>query len=192
MSNYINQADITNPALIGRGYWGVIHTLAFNANTRTEQKQFIKTMNIIAHQFPCRNCSKHAKEYIKNHPMEEYIEKQDDGLSMFKWTWKFHNAVNHRIGKEIMSYEMAVHIYTQFKMADQFEDLVFVKDEKKSDKKNKTEKSVCSKECSEADKPKIHKTKSNDKIKPNNHKHKTEKYDKPNDKKLYMLEKNKK
>lgn len=164
--------DFTNVSRYGPGFWATIHMLAFNANTKSEQKQFMKTMNIIAHQFPCRNCSNHAKEYIKNHPMEDYVT-DDDHLSMFKWTWKFHNAVNNRLRKEIMSYDMALHIYTQFKIADQMgENLVFTN-------KSKGEvKSVCSKECSEAEN-------FNDK-----HKEKEKSKSKKKDsQKLYMLDK---
>lgn len=165
--------DFTNVSRYGPGFWATIHMLAFNANTKSEQKQFIKTMNIIAHQFPCRNCSNHAKEYIKNNPMEDYIS--DDHLSMFKWAWKFHNAVNTRLNKEIMSYDMALHIYTQFKIADQMgENLVFAKT------KGET-KSVCSKECSEAE---------GDSKVGKNDKHKKEKHkEKKNSQKLYMLDK---
>ena len=124
----------TNPKYIGPGTWNVIHTLAYNATTKESKQAFIKHMNIICKQFPCETCREHCKTYLKENPMIEYMDVVTEGkpLGLFTWTWQFHNAVNHRIGKPILSWEIALHIYSQFKS-------------EKSD-------GVCSLECSDPDK----------------------------------------
>lgn len=140
----------TNPKYIGPGTWNVIHTLAYNAKTKEDKECFIKQMNLICKQFPCETCRGHCKQYIKENPMEDYLNVVTEGkkLGLFTWTWKFHNAVNFRIGKPNLSWEMALHIYSQYKV-------------------NHTEKEiksggVCSLECSDPDKSK-HKKDKNDK-----------------------------
>ena len=111
--------DNSDPTYIGPGTWNVIHTMAFYARTKLDQLHFITQMNIICKYFPCEKCRGHCKEYIKNHPMEDYLGAtieppnigSDMALGMFIWSWKFHNAVNHRINKNIMSWDIAYHLY---------------------------------------------------------------------------------
>ena len=132
----------TNPKYIGPGTWNVIHTLAYNATTKELKEAFMTHMTIICNQFPCETCREHCKKYLKENPMSEYLNVVTEGkkLGLFTWTWQFHNAVNYRIGKPILSWDMALHIYDQYK-------------NEKSD-------GVCSQECSDPD----HKNK-NDKVK---------------------------
>ena len=99
---------------IGPGTWNVIHTLAFHARTKEEQLSFIKTMKTICHEFPCKVCRGHCKKYIKEHPMEPFINAKltnGEKIGLFLWTWKFHNAVNTRLEKPIMNWEEAYHLY---------------------------------------------------------------------------------
>jgi hypothetical protein len=95
-----------NPEYIGPGTWSVLHTIAFNARTPAEQKACIKQIKIICQQFPCEKCREHAIMYLKAHPLT--VGTSD---SLFEWTWKFHNAVNLRIGKYQMQWDMAYYIY---------------------------------------------------------------------------------
>jgi len=110
--------DNTDPAYIGPGIWDFIHRTAFNAKTVEEQKSFIKQMKTICDEFPCIKCRGHCQEYIKNHPMEEYIDVTVDmdnekiNIGIFVWTWKFHNAVNARLNKPIMTWDTAYNIYS--------------------------------------------------------------------------------
>ena len=133
-NNTVNGTDVTNPKYIGPGTWNVIHTLAYNATTKSAKEAFIKHMTIICKQFPCETCRGHCKQYLKENPMSDYVDVITEGkaLGLFTWSWQFHNAVNFRIGKPLMTWEMALHIYSQFKS-------------EKSD-------GVCSRECSDSDK----------------------------------------
>lgn len=99
---------------MGPGFWTTLHCIAFYARTKEEQLSAVKTIKLLCHKFPCQECRHHAKKYIKDHPMEKYVgvkTKNGDMLGLFTWTWKFHNAVNHRIDKPILSWEMAYEMY---------------------------------------------------------------------------------
>ena len=152
----------TNPKYIGPGTWNVIHTLAYNATTKELKEAFMKHMTIICNQFPCETCREHSKKYLKENPMSEYLNVVTEGkkLGLFTWTWQFHNAVNYRIGKPILSWDMALHIYDQYKTG------------KSSD-------GVCSQECSDPD----HKNKK-DKHSNDKHDHTNNKHDNINDKNI--------
>lgn len=127
--------DNTDPKYIGPGTWNVIHRKAFKARSHADQLLFIQFMKDVCYGFPCTVCKGHCTEYIKNHPMEEYLDVVVDikdekiALGMFIWAWKFHNAVNARIKNPIMSWDTAYNLYSQ------------------------TESLVCSKNCLAADAP---------------------------------------
>lgn len=110
--------DHTDPKYIGPGTWNVIHRRAFKARTNTQQVEFIGFMKDICQEFPCTVCRGHCTEYITNHPMEDYVDVSVDingehiPIGLFVWTWKFHNAVNARIKKPIMSWDTAYNLYS--------------------------------------------------------------------------------
>jgi len=110
--------DNSNPKYIGPGYWDFIHRYAYNSRTHEEQLLFISIMKFICENFNCGNCREHCKTYIKNHPMEQYldltidVENESLQLGMFMWSWKFHNAVNVRIKNPIMSWDTAYNLYS--------------------------------------------------------------------------------
>lgn len=89
------------------------------ALSHADQLLFIEFMKDICYGFPCTVCKGHCTEYIKNHPMEEYLDVLVDikgekiPLGMFIWAWKFHNAVNSRIKKPIMSWDTVYNLYSQ-------------------------------------------------------------------------------
>lgn len=110
--------DHTDPKYVGPGTWNVIHRLSFKARTPEQQRRFIDEMKEICYGFPCNVCMGHCTEYIKNHPIEDYLGTLVDingekmALGIFVWTWKFHNAVNKRISKPIMSWDTAYNLYS--------------------------------------------------------------------------------
>lgn len=111
--------DHTDPKYTGPGTWNVIHRIAFKARTKSEQLAFISLMKEICAGFPCKVCNGHCTEYIKNHPMEDYLNTKveighkKEPLGLFIWSWKFHNAVNTRLKKPIMSWDTAYNIYSE-------------------------------------------------------------------------------
>lgn len=110
--------DHTDPEYVGPGTWNTIHRLAYVAKTKEQQKCFAGTMNEICSGFPCFNCQYHCAEYIRNHPMSEYmnmlveVNGEKLPLGLFLWSWKFHNAVNARLKKPIMTWDTAYNIYS--------------------------------------------------------------------------------
>lgn len=111
--------DNTDPLYIGPGTWNVIHRIAFNSRTKEEQLAYINLIKDICSGFPCEICRGHCNEYIKNHPLEDYLDTllevkgQKLSLGMFIWSWKFHNAVNMRTNKPMMSWDTAYNLYSQ-------------------------------------------------------------------------------
>lgn len=106
--------DRTDPKYIGPGTWNVIHTMAYDAKTTIKKNNFIEFMKeIISKKFPCPVCREHCVEYIRDHPLEEYLDvtTNETSTGLFLWTWKFHNAVNARLDKPIMDWNTAVNLY---------------------------------------------------------------------------------
>ena len=110
--------DNTDPKYIGPGTWSAIHKYAYKARTHERQLAFIEFMKDICYGFPCAVCKTHCTEYIKNHPMEDFLDIFVDingekiMLGMFVWSWKFHNTVNVRIKNPIMSWDTAYNLYS--------------------------------------------------------------------------------
>lgn len=110
--------DISNPKLIGPGLWVLMHKRSRRLRTLEQQHQYIDFVKDICYGFPCKVCKGHCTEYIKNHPMEEYLDVYMDIngketlLGLFVWTWQFHNAVNARLNKPLMSWDTVYNLYT--------------------------------------------------------------------------------
>lgn len=110
--------DISDPAYVGPGTWYYIHKESFLAQNHQDQLNFIVKMKQICKEFPCKVCSGHCQEYIKANPMEEYVDMKiirdgrelDNGL--FLWSWRFHNVVNKRLGKSLMTFANAYKIFS--------------------------------------------------------------------------------
>jgi hypothetical protein len=84
-------------------------------------------MKMICEKFPCSVCANHCKDYVKNNKIEKYIgvsieiNGEQKQLGMFIWSWKFHNAVNHRTKdkngapKKLMSWDTAYNMFSNNK-----------------------------------------------------------------------------
>lgn len=111
--------DSTDPTYTGPGAWNSIHRRALRARTLREQEAFERDMKEECRTFPCSACSNHCTQYIKSHPLKEYfgVRMEVDGklleLGMFIWTWRFHNAVNARLNKPLMSWDTAYSLYAE-------------------------------------------------------------------------------
>jgi hypothetical protein len=89
-----------------QGYWLKMHFDARLADIDSSLRHsFIKFLKAGAIVFPCLECRPHFVKYIQEHP----IESEE---SMLKWTVDFHNAVNKRLGKPIVSMMDAVQMYS--------------------------------------------------------------------------------
>src|SRR5436190_400535 len=102
--------DHTDPNYVGPGTWNSAHRLSIKAINRKLQLEFIQYFKQVCETYPCLKCREHSLLYIKNHPMEDYLDVDvvlDNGevkkLGMFVWLWNFHNAVNAKLKKPKMS-----------------------------------------------------------------------------------------
>ena len=97
-----------HPAPMPKAEWGPIgwawlHTEAINYPAAPSHRDrveayrrfwsFIKTL-------PCFECRTHSIEYIRAHP-PNFVGTE----SYQDWAWRFHNAVNYRLKKPLMSRE---------------------------------------------------------------------------------------
>ena len=88
-----------------RRKWHEIHSKASQVNRRElSHRKFCEWMRVVPDDLPCSICRGHAKEYIRDNP-PEFIP------DIFVWSWNFHNAVNIRKKKPLVSYEEAAYRY---------------------------------------------------------------------------------
>ena len=92
---------------LGPGYWASMHIEAYAAETYEDKIAASKTIARLISSFPCEKCRDHGVEYASMHPFIDAINDSDP-LSLFKWVWRFHNHVNHRLGKDKVSLENAI------------------------------------------------------------------------------------
>jgi hypothetical protein len=93
----------------GPGVWFVIHITAYNVKTENDKREFVKLMESIQLSFPCLKCRKHMTEYFNSNQIIRYWNVPN---GMFKWSWTFHNAVNYRLGKNPITYDDALKLYS--------------------------------------------------------------------------------
>ena len=109
--NYIN----TNPSVWGPKFWFTLHNGALNYPSLANplcierMKNFIMAIPIM---IPCFTCKEHANSYIEgNKEYLDHICSSRDNL--FKFFVDFHNYVNIRQNKPILSYDDAYKLYDQ-------------------------------------------------------------------------------
>lgn len=96
--------DVTkfnDPAKTGAGMWFIIHDMAIIAITDILKQAYIIYITHICDNFKCLNCRAHFKHYLETNPLTNYWNIIEDGkdIGFFKWSYKFHNAVNKRLNK---------------------------------------------------------------------------------------------
>ncbi len=107
--------NFTNPNVWGQGMWFTIHLVAI---TSTNPTNTIKQIKFFLNNLPCDTCKQHALQYLSTHPLEDYVEStlnNSEKIGLFIWTFKFHNAVNYRLGKPSLEWDVAYNLYLPFK-----------------------------------------------------------------------------
>lgn len=104
---------ISSPQIFGPPLWFSLHNGAahypINPSpiARMQMKNIILGLPVL---IPCKNCQNHATSHI-----EKYYDQLDDICSsrdkLFKFFVDFHNHVNKRYNKPVMSYEDAYKLY---------------------------------------------------------------------------------
>lgn len=110
----IAKNGISDPKNFGPGIWHLIHSRAKDATTPEKKKEFKEFMAWTCSNLPCLQCRDHCQKYMTDHPMDFYINLQNDKgeqYGLFKWTWIMHNNVNNRLGKPQTDWSTAYGMY---------------------------------------------------------------------------------
>ena len=102
-----------DPKYWGPRYWFFYHTTAINFPEKPsikEQADMIYFIKSIPLTLPCHNCKKHAQKFIEEHnnKLQDICSSR---LKLFNFFVDFHNQVNKRTGKKILTHEEAFNIY---------------------------------------------------------------------------------
>ena len=81
--------------------WDRIHKMAVEDTTPQSQLDFKKYLKYLSYYFPCPKCTPHIKQYLKTNP----IQSEFGETNFARWSWKFQNSVNDRLGKKGLSWE---------------------------------------------------------------------------------------
>jgi mitochondrial FAD-linked sulfhydryl oxidase len=83
--------------------WNWLHTLAINYPQNPTQGEgrvaYRRIWDFITH-LPCAECLEHAARFVARRPPD-----LSSTHALQAWVWGFHNAVNARLGKRLVSYE---------------------------------------------------------------------------------------
>lgn len=96
------------PWCFGLRWWAFLHSLclAFGEFPTTGERQsFLDLAHRVIQHIPCMSCRRHATEYMQAHPPDMHNQR-----TFFTWAWRFHNAVNERLGKEYVPFDEALRI----------------------------------------------------------------------------------
>lgn len=115
----IDQTKFSTPETFGPGLWFSIHLLALNAEDANSKKYFIKYIQMLCDNIKCSKCKNHLIDYVEKNPPEDCwgitpkIDEKTKCTGMFYWSWKFHNAVNLRLDKPVITLADAYKIVKQ-------------------------------------------------------------------------------
>lgn len=109
----VEKYDNTNPSVWGPPFWFTLHNGALNYPSLANPLYIERMKNFILGipvMLPCHTCKDHAISFIEYHKDQlDYICAGRDKL--FKFFVDFHNQVNVRHKKPVMSYEDAYKLY---------------------------------------------------------------------------------
>ena len=94
--------------------WDKIHQMAVNATTDDLVKDFTEYIEYLGNNFPCPKCRPHIQQRLREYPISNYYGTKDKNgkeIGVAKWSWEFHNAVNQRLKKNIVTWETFVSKY---------------------------------------------------------------------------------
>lgn len=82
---------------LGRGSWGLLHTMAAKYPDKpspNQRKDMCDLMKIISRMYPCETCAEDLREDLVKHPPR--VESQE---ALSKWLCEVHNRINVRLDK---------------------------------------------------------------------------------------------
>lgn len=101
----------SQPETIGRGWWGMLHSIAYVHDTSTianAREMFIDdVVRGIGQHFPCMHCRNHALDHMtKVDPIQNLLKLPKSAFEggpplmvCLAWSYRLHEAVNERLKK---------------------------------------------------------------------------------------------
>jgi hypothetical protein len=86
----------------GPSAWDRMHRAALHG----EPSRFRGVVDGIIGGLPCGECAIDARAFVGNHP-----PPKGGNAEQFEWSWRFHNAVNRKLGKPELNIEAAARLY---------------------------------------------------------------------------------
>ena len=104
------------PALGSKSEWGPrgwawLHALSISypaAPTKHERFAAFARVHAFIRSLPCDECTQHATAYVRRFPPDF-----SGSCGLQTWAWRFHNAVNLRLGKPIVDAEAYRRLYAE-------------------------------------------------------------------------------
>ena len=92
------------------GIWFALHTLAMHADEQdlASKATYASQMKYLALRLQCKECSTHFQAFLRENPLSAYFRKEG---GIFMWSCHFHNSVNFRLGKPVISLDAARALY---------------------------------------------------------------------------------
>lgn len=112
-SCYKNKKATNNPVLWGPAFWYTLHNGAFHYPEHASPLHAERMKNFIIGipvMVPCATCKEHATAFIEKH-RKKLTSICASKETLFNFFVDFHNQVNKRYGKPVLSYEEAYDIY---------------------------------------------------------------------------------
>jgi len=107
------KANPVSPTEWGPGLWKFLHISArFYPDQACSQRiqAMFKFITAMPSVLPCDACAKHANDYIRQ-TYQQLTEAVKTRRDIFRYLVDFHNYVNQRLGKSMMSYDEAWKLY---------------------------------------------------------------------------------
>jgi hypothetical protein len=94
----------------GPSLWQFIHTITiidFEGNNENNNQNALLRLINVQHVIPCGSCRSH---YIENLKDVKQLDLKKP-MVLFYWSVDFHNKVNKRLGKPVLSYNEAINLW---------------------------------------------------------------------------------
>jgi hypothetical protein len=90
----------------GPGLWIALHSISFDyphEPTEEDKHNYQKFFHALKYVIPCPVCRNHYSQSIEGKmAIEPYLKNRD---TLSRWLVDFHNAVNERLGKPVVTYD---------------------------------------------------------------------------------------
>lgn len=99
------------PSIWGPHYWATFHFISStyddnpNLSVQTTMKNFIQSIPVF---LPCKECQDHAFNFINESNLNKAVSSR---RNLFTFFFNFHNKVNERLNKPLMSIHDALKMY---------------------------------------------------------------------------------